>query len=83
MLPNRLAYIRDISIHHEYADIGRISFNGVAPYTPEILGCIQKWMHGSWGPATVEEWLCLYCGSANKLGRTDCQRCSAPRNWLI
>lgn len=65
--------------------LGEIKFSGVAPATPEILKVISSWMYNGSPqfPIYAEEWMCLYCASPNPLPATHCNKCGAPRNWLI
>ena len=64
---------------------GLIKFEGVAPATPEILRAMMGWIRNDHPvfPIYTAEWMCLYCGSPNKLPETHCAKCGAPRNWLI
>jgi hypothetical protein len=64
---------------------GLVKFSGIAPATPQIMQAMMRWMdfdHPVF-PIYAQEWMCLYCGSPNKLPETHCAKCGAPRNWLI
>lgn len=34
-------------------------------------------------PTMVYEWMCLYCASPNTIKHTHCDRCGAPRNFIL
>lgn len=34
-------------------------------------------------PTYQREWACLYCASPNKIERTHCKQCGAPRSWIF
>ena len=65
--------------------IGTVEFTGNAPATPEIIEAILRWAkNGSpQFPNWKEEWMCLYCGTPQPLPNRNCDKCGAPRNWLI
>ena len=64
-----------------------VSFEGVAPATEQILHALGIWMRNPMElaelPAIRSEWLCLYCGAAQKVERVKCENCGAPRSWLL
>ena len=95
---NQWAYLTNYSVNQEYVELQAwgdkypnhlptnttVQFTGLAPATPEILRAIQRWMDKPpQFPFYAEEWMCLYCGSPNPLPKTHCEKCGAPRNWLI
>lgn len=62
-----------------------LEFKGIAPATPQILSVMSRWMNNPNPkfPIFAEEWMCLYCASPNPLPLTHCEKCGAPRNWII
>jgi len=88
---NRWAHITNVTLE----DLGEISlatsprrlitFEAQAPATPEIIDAVMGWARNPNGklPIYSEEWMCLYCGSPQPLPLTHCEKCGAPRNWLI
>ena len=65
---------------------GEIDFRGIAVATSESISAFHDWLEGrSTGDIAtwVEEWRCLYCGSPQKIDRTHCTQCGAPRSWIL
>ncbi len=63
-----------------------VKFSGVAPGTQAVVAAMKEWIQAPRGlrlPHQRHEWLCLYCGSPNALPDTHCDKCGAPRSWLI
>jgi len=95
---NQFASITSLSwdrpIGHTYAfgeglpiisyGLPKVTFSGIAMYTPEVLSAIQKWMYGTLDfPHYSREFMCLHCGSPQSITRTHCAQCGAPRSFLI
>jgi len=86
---NQWAYLTQYSVNTDIISLSRfgdtlITFEGMAPATPQILKHMRRWLQqGKPLPIYQEEWLCLYCGSPNPLPDRHCSQCGAPRNWLL
>jgi hypothetical protein len=49
-----------------------------------LMELFQDWMHsGISQPTYQKEFMCLYCGSPNKIEHTHCSKCGAPRSFVI
>jgi len=62
----------------------RVTFSGIAQYSPEVLKAVEKWMYGiPQFPHYESEFLCLHCGSPQPITQTHCKQCGAPRSFLL
>jgi len=57
-------------------------------FVAQDYGALQEFMQelsrGSISsPVFQKEFMCLYCGSPNKIERTHCKKCGAPRSFVI
>lgn len=58
--------------------------SGIAQYTTGVQYALNDWMNsGIFQPTMVREWRCLYCTSPNSIEYTHCDRCGAPRNFIL
>lgn len=56
----------------------------VAANPGALVEAFQDWMHGGvYTPTFQKEYMCLYCGSPNKIENTHCAKCGAPRSFVI
>lgn len=82
MRVNRWGYITNVNMERDYTGIVKLDFNGVAIGTFETMRRIRHMMYSGLS-LWVDEWMCLYCGSPQALPRTHCEKCGAPRSWVI
>jgi len=65
---------------------GTLSFeiSGMANDPGALMQQFQQWMRsGIDAPTYQKEYMCLYCGSPNKIEKTHCAKCGAPRSFII
>jgi hypothetical protein len=56
----------------------------VAENPGALMETFQDWLHGGINmPTYQKEFMCLYCGSPNKIEHTHCAKCGAPRSFVI
>lgn len=66
--------------------VGSIEMNMTihAPATEALNSLIHGWVNeGLYAPTYQSEFMCLYCGSPNVIEHTHCQKCGAPRSFVI
>lgn len=57
---------------------------GVAQNPGALMEQFQEWMRGGISAPTYQkEYMCLYCASPNKIEKTHCSKCGAPRSFVI
>ena len=62
----------------------RGSIDFMASDTGALHEFMQELSRGSINsPVVQKEYMCLYCGSPNKIEHTHCKKCGAPRSFII
>jgi hypothetical protein len=58
--------------------------SGIAENPGALMEQFKEWMNsGISQPIYQKEYMCLYCGSPNKIEHTHCKKCGAPRSFVI
>jgi hypothetical protein len=84
MKPNKLGWVTSMTVNHSYSDLLTADITIVANDPGSLMKQFNKWMKGDGQmPTYEEEYMCLYCGSPNKIENTHCVKCGAPRSFVI
>ena len=67
---------------------GRELIKGSIDFMAQDFGAVKEFMQelerGRVSqPVYQKEFMCLYCGSPNKIDHTHCKKCGAPRSFII
>lgn len=73
-----------MSVNQSYGDLITADLSIAINNPGSLMKQFNKWMNnGGEMPTYEEEYLCLYCGSPNKIENTHCMKCGAPRSFVI
>ncbi len=84
MKPNRLGWITSLKFENSIDELMKGSIDFIA----EDAGALHEYMielsHGGiHRPVFQKEFMCLYCGTPNNIEHPSCQKCGAPRSFVI
>lgn len=84
LLPNKLGWITSMEISHGV----NTPITGKLEFMADDTGLLMKFMNDlrkgrDIGPTLQKEFMCLHCGTPNKIEYSFCQQCGAPRSFII
>ncbi len=82
--PNKLGIITSLSFGISAGEL----ITGSIDFTSSDYGAIREFMQNIKNdvgiqPSFQKEYMCLYCGSPNKVEHPHCKKCGAPRSFII